>query len=79
MSADHTTAPVEAGEEYTVEMEDTGDEGDGVATVRDFVVPVRGRTSGSARASGSTRCGTTSRRRKPSSPTWSDGSKPLST
>jgi predicted RNA-binding protein with TRAM domain len=40
MSADHTTAPVEAGEEYTVEVEDTGDEGDGVATVQDFVVPV---------------------------------------
>lgn len=46
MSADHTTAPVEAGEEYTVEIEDTGDEGDGVATVQDFVVLVPGASLG---------------------------------
>ena len=42
MSADDATAPIEEGEEYTVEIEDTGDEGDGVATVQDFVVLVPG-------------------------------------
>ena len=40
MSTDDTPAPVDEGEEYTVEIEDTGEEGDGVATVQDFVVLV---------------------------------------
>lgn len=35
-----TTAPIETGEEYTVEIEDTGEEGDGVAEIEDFVVLV---------------------------------------
>ncbi|WP_135534173.1 TRAM domain-containing protein [Halostella pelagica] len=40
MSTDDTPVPVEEGEEYTVEIADTGEEGDGVATVQDFVVLV---------------------------------------
>jgi predicted RNA-binding protein with TRAM domain len=40
MSTDDTSAPVDEGEEYTVEIEDTCEEGDGVATVQDFVVLV---------------------------------------
>lgn len=35
-----SSAPVEPGEEYTVEIEEFGREGDGVATVEDFVVLV---------------------------------------
>ena len=35
-----TTAPVETGEEYTVEIEEIGEEGDGVAYVEEFVVLV---------------------------------------
>lgn len=35
-----TSAPVEEGEQYTVEIEDIGDEGDGIAHVRDFVLVV---------------------------------------
>ena len=35
-----TTAPVEPGEEYTVEIEEIGEEGDGVAYVEEFVVLV---------------------------------------
>ena len=34
------TAPVEPGEEYTVEIEEIGEEGDGVAYVEGFVVMV---------------------------------------
>jgi len=44
--AEDTTAPVAEGEEYTVEIADTGDEGDGVATVQDFVVLVPGANLG---------------------------------
>jgi predicted RNA-binding protein with TRAM domain len=33
-------APVEPGEEYVVDVEDIGEEGDGVAHVNDFVVLV---------------------------------------
>lgn len=35
-----TPVPVEAGEEYVVDVEDIGEEGDGVAHVDDFVVLV---------------------------------------
>ena len=35
-----TSAPVEEGEQYTVEIEEVGDEGDGIAHVRDFVLVV---------------------------------------
>ena len=34
------TAPVEEGEQYTVEIEDLGEEGDGIAHVGDFVLVV---------------------------------------
>ena len=34
------TAPVEEGEQYTVEIEEIGEEGDGIAHVRDFVLIV---------------------------------------
>ena len=40
MSDSGTTAPVTEGEEYTVEIEDLGDEGDGVAEIEDFVILV---------------------------------------
>ena len=40
MSTSNSPAPVSTGEEYTVEIEDVGDEGDGVAEVEDFVVLV---------------------------------------
>ncbi|WP_323190174.1 TRAM domain-containing protein [Halostella sp. PRR32] len=46
MSTDDTPVPVEEGEEYTVEIADTGEEGDGVATVQDFVVLVPDATLG---------------------------------
>jgi predicted RNA-binding protein with TRAM domain len=36
-----TPVPVEEGEEYVVDVEDIGEEGDGVAHVDDFVVLVR--------------------------------------
>lgn len=42
MVDDRSTAPVEEGEEYTVEIVDVGEEGDGVARVEDFVVLVPG-------------------------------------
>ncbi|PSP54382.1 deoxyribonuclease [Halobacteriales archaeon QS_1_67_19] len=35
---DRETAPVEAGERYSVEIEDLGSEGDGVARIGSFVV-----------------------------------------
>jgi len=35
-----TPVPVEEGEEYVVDVEDIGDEGDGIAHVEDFVVLV---------------------------------------
>ena len=35
-----STAPVEEGEQYTVEIKDIGDEGDGIAHVRNFVLVV---------------------------------------
>ena len=35
-----STAPVEEGEQYTVEIEDIGEEGDGIAHVRNFVLLV---------------------------------------
>lgn len=38
MTGPGTTAPVEPGEEYTVEIREVGEEGDGVAYVEDFVV-----------------------------------------
>lgn len=40
MSDPGTTAPVERGEEYTVEIDDVGDEGDGIAEIEDFVIVV---------------------------------------
>lgn len=42
MTTPGSTAPVEAGEEYTVEIEEVGEEGDGIAYVEDFVVLVPG-------------------------------------
>jgi predicted RNA-binding protein with TRAM domain len=36
--ADRDTAPVEAGERYSVEIEDLGSEGDGIARIGSFVV-----------------------------------------
>ena len=35
-----TTAPVDEGEQYTVEIDEMGDEGDGIADVEDFVIVV---------------------------------------
>lgn len=46
MTDHESTAPVEPGEEYTVEIEEFGEEGDGVATVEDFVVLVPGAALG---------------------------------
>lgn len=40
MSAEDTPVPVEVGEEYVVDIEDIGDEGDGIAHVEDLVVIV---------------------------------------
>lgn len=40
------TAPIEAGEERVVEIEDRGEQGDGVARVRGFVVLVPGADPG---------------------------------
>jgi 23S rRNA (uridine2552-2'-O)-methyltransferase len=40
--ADRDTAPVEVGERYSVEIEDLGSEGDGVARIGSFVVFVPG-------------------------------------
>ncbi|GAA0298094.1 TRAM domain-containing protein [Halarchaeum salinum] len=40
MSTDDTPVPVEEGEEYVVDVEDVGEEGDGIAHVEDFVVLV---------------------------------------
>ncbi|WP_044958295.1 TRAM domain-containing protein [Halarchaeum acidiphilum] len=40
MSADDTPVPVETGDEYVVDIEDIGEEGDGIAHVEDFVVLV---------------------------------------
>ncbi|WP_435100400.1 TRAM domain-containing protein [Halarchaeum sp. P4] len=40
MSAEDTPVPVEEGEEYVVDVEDIGEEGDGIAHVEDFVVLV---------------------------------------
>lgn len=34
----NTTAPVDEGEQYTVEVDEMGDEGDGIAEVEDFVI-----------------------------------------
>lgn len=42
MSERDTPVPVEADEEYVVDIEDIGDEGDGIAHVDDFVVVVPG-------------------------------------
>ncbi|USZ68646.1 TRAM domain-containing protein [Halorussus salilacus] len=39
---DSDSAPVEAGERYSVEIEDLGSEGDGVARIGSFVVFVPG-------------------------------------
>lgn len=36
----NTTAPVDEGEQYTVEIDEMGDEGDGIADVEDFVIVV---------------------------------------
>ncbi|WP_276300801.1 TRAM domain-containing protein [Halorussus lipolyticus] len=36
--ADRDTAPVEVGERYSVEIEDLGSEGDGIARIGSFVV-----------------------------------------
>lgn len=38
--SDTGTAPVKIGEEYTVEIQDLGEEGDGIAEIEDFVVVV---------------------------------------
>lgn len=38
----HDSAPVEVGERYSVEIEDLGSEGDGVARIGSFVVFVPG-------------------------------------
>ena len=46
MTDPDTTAPVETGEEYTVEIEEIGEEGDGVAYVEGFVVLVPDGTLG---------------------------------
>lgn len=46
MSDPAPSAPVAPGEEYTVEIEELGDEGDGVASVEDFVVLVPDATLG---------------------------------
>lgn len=35
-----STAPIEEGEQYTIEIEDIGEEGDGIAHIRDFVLIV---------------------------------------
>jgi len=35
-----TTAPVDEGEQYTVEIDEMGEEGDGIADVEDFVIVV---------------------------------------
>lgn len=35
-----TSAPVEEGEQYTVEIEDLSEEGDGIAHIGDFVLVV---------------------------------------
>ena len=40
--ADRETAPVEEGERYSVEIEDLGSEGDGIARIESFVVFVPG-------------------------------------
>ncbi|UPV99536.1 TRAM domain-containing protein [Halorussus gelatinilyticus] len=40
--ADRETAPVSVGERYSVEIEDLGSEGDGVARIESFVVFVPG-------------------------------------
>lgn len=42
MASDDTPVPVEEGEEYVLDVEDLGEEGDGVAHVEDFVVLVPG-------------------------------------
>lgn len=42
----HTPVPVEEDEEYVVDVEDIGEEGDGVAHVDDFVVLVPGADMG---------------------------------
>ncbi|MFC7080713.1 TRAM domain-containing protein [Halorussus caseinilyticus] len=39
---DRETAPVESGERYSVEIEDLGSEGDGIARIESFVVFVPG-------------------------------------
>ncbi|WP_137283259.1 TRAM domain-containing protein [Halorussus salinisoli] len=36
--ADRETAPIESGERYSVEIEDLGSEGDGIARIESFVV-----------------------------------------
>jgi len=33
-----STAPIDEGEQYTVEIDEMGDEGDGIAEVEDFVI-----------------------------------------
>lgn len=38
--SDPGTEPVEAGEQYTVEIEEIGDEGDGIAHIESFVLLV---------------------------------------
>lgn len=38
--SDHETAPVDVGEEHVVEVEDTGEDEDGVAYIEGFVVLV---------------------------------------
>ena len=40
--ADRETAPVDVGERYSVEIEDLGSEGDGIARIESFVVFVPG-------------------------------------
>lgn len=46
MPDDDTPVPVEPGEEYVVNVEDIGEEGDGIAHVEDFVVVVPDATMG---------------------------------
>jgi predicted RNA-binding protein with TRAM domain len=40
MSDPGTTAPVQEGEEYIVEIAEQGDEGDGIAEIEEFVIVV---------------------------------------
>lgn len=46
MSSSESQAPVDSGESYHLEIEELGEEGDGIGYIEDFVVIVPGSTLG---------------------------------